>query len=220
MARVEVGSIEGEDAVQVVAEVQDVRVRAREGGVDVGVIARHRHLLGGAVAAEPAKLGAALAILGEVRAESGDDHREGGDAKLAAEAREGELGAVHAGNRARRGGCRGGRRRARPPSRARRARDAPPRQGTGAAPTRRRRRQPRRERPPRTTGARAQPSRSGPPSRRHCTTNDARGARPRDTSAGEYDARGRDRRGDHQWMAALPQVYASTVRRESRWPPW
>ena len=91
-----------------VAEVQDVRVRAREGGVDVGVIARHRHLLGGAVAAEPAELGAALAILGEVRAESGDDHREGGDAKLAAEAREGELGAVHAGNRARRGGAEGG----------------------------------------------------------------------------------------------------------------
>ena len=188
MARVEVGSIEGEDAVQVVAEVQDVRVRAREGGVDVGVIARHRHLLGGAVAAEPAELGAALAILGEVRAESGNDHREGGDAKLAAEAREGELGAVHAGNGERRAGCRGGgRRRARPRGRARRARDAPPPRGTGAAPTRRRRRQPRREHPPRTRGARAQPSRRDPPSRRLCST---RGARPSDTSAGRYDARG------------------------------
>jgi hypothetical protein len=51
-----------------------------------------------AVRPQPRQVGALLAILGEVRPEAGDDHRRGPLAELAAEPRERELGAVHAGH--------------------------------------------------------------------------------------------------------------------------
>ena len=88
------------------AQVEDLGVRAREGGVDVRVVPGHRHLLVGAVAREPPEPVAPLPILREVRPEAADHHGLLARDVLAAERRERQPRAVHARDGLRRDGTR------------------------------------------------------------------------------------------------------------------
>ena len=74
-----------------VAEVEDLGVRARERGVDVRVVPGHRHLLVGTVARQPLEPVAPLAVLGEMRPEPANHHRLRARDVLPAEPRERQL---------------------------------------------------------------------------------------------------------------------------------